>query len=908
VGHREQSAVSSQQSCRLTTADCSGFVGQAGRVGRVGNYMRIVIAVLVAMSVSSIAHAQQPRTDATLRVTVVDQSGGVIVGARVEVTPLAAGAPAVTLDTGGRGDAVFASLEPGRYTLHVEAPGFEPHDTRDIRLRAGDARREIKLAIAKFAESVDVTRDPRERGADRRSDAFATVLGQSEINELPDDPDEMERVLKEMAGPGAIMRVNGFRGGKLPPKDQIAQIRFHRNTFAADSHEPGMISVDIVTKPGLENWRGSTTLGLRDDTLNARNAFAPTKGEERNERAGFSLSGPLWKKHTSLSLSVDGVDAFDTKTIVAALPSGYFADSVRKPNETLNVSARVEHALTKSQQLRLEAQRSHTFTDNLGVGDFDLADRAYHQSRNESLFRASIAGSMRKSLFNDFRFQFRDQDTAFGAATQAPAVLVLNAFNSGGAQIGGGRGASDVDIADDLDIAIGKHALRTGLQFEAGRYRTDERRNGAGTFTFPDLDAFAAGRPTTYTRNVGDPRVTISQAQTGVYFQDDYRVRKELTVSAGVRGEWQSHIGGVHLGPRAGMAWSPFKSGKTTLRAGGGIFFDWFDALNYQQAIQLDGTHQQIETIVQPGYPDALLGGRALVLPNGRVQLTPNLDQPQLFETVAGVEQQLPGAARLNVMYIRRRGSHDLRGVNINAPIAGVRPDPSAGTITEIRSTAASSFDGLSFNLNFMNPQRRFFLAANYMLSRSIDETDSPFSLAADATNLAAERGPALMDARHRFMSFANIPLFHRRLSFGTSVRVQSALPYNITTGRDENGDTISNDRLAGVTRNSGRGSALVDLSTRLAWKIGFGGPASAGPGGPQIRIVRGGGDSNPLGDMPSGDNPKRYGIELYAQAFNVLNHTNATSFSGVVASPFFGRATAAGPARRVEIGARLTF
>ncbi len=871
--------------------------------------MRMLIALLIAVLFPALGFAQPAGTDATLRVTVVDPSGAVLVGAQVAVTPLAPGAAPVTPNTSGRGDAVFAALEPGRYAIHVEAAGFEPRDVREVRLRPGETRREVKLPIAKLAERVDVTRDPRERGADRRSDAFATVLGQAEIDELPDDPEEMERVLKEMAGPGAIMRVNGFRGGKLPPKDQIAQIRFHRNMFAADSHEPGMVSVDIVTKPGLEHWRGSTNLGLRNDALNARNAFAPAKGEERNERVGVSLNGPLWKKHTSLAMSVDGVDAFDSRTIVAALPSGYFANTVRKPTDTLNVSTRVEHALTKAQQLRLEMQRNHVFNDNLGVGDFDLTERAFHQTRNESLVRASLAGSIRKSLFNDFRFQFRNVDTAFGALTQAPAVLVLNAFNSGGAQIDGGRHAADVEIADDLDIAVGKHAVRAGLQFEGGRYRSDERRNTFGTFTFADLDAFTAGRPTTYTRTVGDPRVEVSQTQTGVYVQDDYRARKELTLSGGVRGEFQTHIGGFHLGPRGGMAWSPFKNGKTTVRAGAGVFFDWFDALTYQQAIQLDGTHQQIETIVQPGYPDPSIGGRALLLPNGRVQLMPDLEQPRLVETSVGVERQLPGAARLNVMYMRRRGSSELRGVNINAPAAnGIRPDPSAGTITDIRSTAASSFDGLSFNFNYVNPQRRFFVAANYFLSRSMNDADGAFSLAADAANLAAERGPALQDARHRFMSFANVPLFKRRLSFGTSVRVQSALPYNITTGRDDNGDTISNDRPAGVTRNSGRGRALIDLSTRLAWKVGFGGAAAAGPGGPQIRIIRGGADSNPLGDMPSGDGTKRYAVELYAQAFNLLNHTNALNFSGVLASPFFGRATSAAAPRRVEVGARLTF
>ena len=135
---------------------------------------------------------------------------------------------------------------------------------------------------------MQVGRDARERASDPRGDAFSTtVLGQQQIDELPDDPDEMEQMLREMAGPGAVLRVNGFRGGRLPPKGQIQQIRFRRNMFAADMHEPGFVSVDITTKPGLDNWRGATSLGFRDAALNARNAFAPEKGDEQHERYGF---------------------------------------------------------------------------------------------------------------------------------------------------------------------------------------------------------------------------------------------------------------------------------------------------------------------------------------------------------------------------------------------------------------------------------------------------------------------------------------------------------------------------------------------------------------------------------------------------------------------------------------------
>ena len=141
----------------------------------------------------------------------------------------------------------------------------------------------------------------------------------------------------------------------------------------------------------------------------------------------------------------------------------------------------------------------------------------------------------------------------------------------------------------------------------------------------------------------------------------------------------------------------------------------------------------------------------------------------------------------------------------------------------------------------------------------------------------------------------------------GTSVRVQSGLPYNITTGRDDNGDTVSNDRPAGVTRNTARGTATVDIGARLSWSIGFGGAAPP-PAGPQVRIVRGG-DADPLSSMGGGDmNQKRYGLELYVQGYNLLNHLNALNYSGVLTSPFFGQATSAAPPRRLEVGARLTF
>ena len=165
------------------------------------------------------------------------------------------------------------------------------------------------LKIQKLDETVSVGRDKSTVASDPNNDRFNTVLSKDQINALPDDPDEMERVLKEMAGPGATIRVDGFRGGKLPPKSQIRSIRFSRDAYAAENHMAGMVFVDIVTQPGIGPLRGSIDFLFRDDSLNARNAFQPEKGPEQTQQYTFNLSGTLRKERTSFSLSATGVDA-----------------------------------------------------------------------------------------------------------------------------------------------------------------------------------------------------------------------------------------------------------------------------------------------------------------------------------------------------------------------------------------------------------------------------------------------------------------------------------------------------------------------------------------------------------------------------------------------------------------------
>jgi hypothetical protein len=870
--------------------------------------MRTVAALAMVAVLATPAAAQAPR-DTSVRVVVADQSGAIIVNATVTLRPTDPPGQPLHSATNDQGEAVFSTVVPGRYAIRAEFPGFEPRQIDDVRVRAGNSvRRELKLNIAKVAQEVEVGQDPRDRALDPRGNAFGNVLTREQIEALPDDPDEMEEALKQMAGPGATVRVDGFRGGRLPPKSQIQSIRFRRDLFAAENHGGGMIHVDISTRPGGGPLRGTVDFTFRDESLNARNAFAPSRAAEQQQNGTLTLSGSLIKDRTGFSFSTNGVNSYDSKTINALTPDRSITGSVRRPADRANFNARIDHALTKSRTLRASYDRNGTSSENLGVGDFDLPDRAYSRDTTQDVFRVSVSGPIGKRFFNETRFQARHQTSVSESLTDAPAIVVLDAFSSGGAQIAGGRRGTDFEFASDWDYVVGRHSARAGVLFEGGRYRSDEVRNAGGTFTFASPEDFAAGHPTTYTKRTGDPLVQYGHAQFGWYVQDDVRVARSLSMSFGLRHEIQTHANDyLNFAPRFGTTWSPFKSGTLTFRGGVGIFYDWYEAQTYEQTLRVDGTRQSDLVVQNPGFPDPFSGGDAIELPSSRYQQAEDLTLPTILRTNVGVEQAIGRTGRLNVSYNFLRGGSLFRGRNVNAPSAdGTRPDPTVGNVTQVESTGRSEGHSLNVGFNILMPWHRAMVFVNYTLARLSNDTDGAFSLPANSLDLAAEWGPGGSDIRHRVGGMFNMNLW-KGFKLSTSFYANSAPPYTITTGRDDNGDTVSNDRPAGVGRNSARASDRWDLGARLSYTFGFGSRQGVdGPGGQMIMVRQGG--EVPMGGFSSGAEDKRWRIELYAAATNVANHTNLAGYSGVLTSPFFGLPTSASAPRRVELGARFGF
>jgi Carboxypeptidase regulatory-like domain len=865
------------------------------------------ISVFIALVLAALpCLAQATQGIASLEVIVKDPSGALINKAQVQL--VRNGKPQSLSSTNQRGEAHFNKVAAGRYQIHVEAPGFKAQDVDSGDISTGQNRREVTLEIEVIKVDVDVADEAQVRNTNPKGPSFSNVLTAEQIAQLPDDPDELENAINQLAGPGAQMRVNGFRGGKLPPKSQIREIRFRMNPYAAENHDAGFGFVDITTKPGINSWHGSFNFGFRDESLNGRQVFAPFRGPEQQRRFGLSLDGPLWKNHTSLFLNADGSLFFDARPILATLPGGTLSDLAYRPSRRLNLDARIEHVLTKTHTARLQFQRNAGVQNNLGVGDFDLPSRGYAQDQTEYIARVADSGVFGKKFFNEVRLQARWITTEARSVSLGQTILVPGAFNDGSAQRFGGRRQLDFELADNVDYALEQHGLRFGLQLEAGGYRSNERTNAFGTFQFADLEAFEAGLPTQYTQRIGDPTVNYRQYQFGWYVQDDYRVRKNLTISYGVRHELQNHVSGkLNLAPRLGFVWSPKKNGSITLRGGAGIFYDWFAAQTYEQTLRVDGERQRDLVVANPGFPNPFSGGIQTIPPPSRIQTDPNLQVPYIIQASAGMETQPFKLFRWTTNYQYQRGVHLLHGRNLNTPVPGFgRPDPTAGNITNIESSAYQSGHRLMIGIGPAKFVSGLFWNVNYLLMKNTNEADSPFSLPSNNFNLRGDRGPSATDLRHLISGFISKRL---PLGFGISTIFQatSALPYNITTGFDNNGDTVINDRPIGVGRNSERGESRWEIGSRLSWGTDFG-PEQQLTGGPQVRMVRVGGGDGAAAPSIGSPATKKYRLEFYAQAFNLLNRANLGVFNGVETSRFFGRATSAQPPRRMELGLRFNF
>jgi carboxypeptidase family protein/TonB-dependent receptor-like protein len=593
---------------------------------------------------------------ARIIVTVVDPSGGVVPDATVTLAALDSAAVTTIPPTksSDKGIATIENLPPGRYSVSASFPGFEIGLLKDIRLRPGDNKHVVVLPIQKLASEVTVGRDAQAVAADPRA-RFGTALTREQIDALSDDPAEMAQQLADMAGPNAVIRVDSFEGAQLPPKSQIKAIHITRDAFAAENHFAGGLFIDIITQPGVGALRGGGNLRLRDSALGARSPFATRKAPERFENYFGNVGGSLMKEKASFSIGVNGGNSYITPYAFSYIPGyGRYSDPlpIRQPSDNVGVNGLLDYALTRDQTLRLSVNHNTNTAKNLGVGGNDAIERAYTRSDSFTNVRIQEAGPLGRRFFTNTRLMIGRTTSDSASAVEAVTYRVMDARTTGGAQVRGGRRGTTFSLQSDLDYVRGIQSVRTGLSIDGGSYFSDDESNYLGTYLFDSPAALEAATPLNYTRRLGDSAIEYHNVQAAIYIQDDIRLRKNLTLSPGVRYEAQTHLHDYNnFGPRVGVSWAPFKGGKTSLRGSAGIFYDWLSSGVYEQSLRVNGFRQRELNIANPSFPDA--GTAGTISTGNRYLLSEDLPMARNTRVSAGSDVL---AARQRRVHLR---AHD---------------------------------------------------------------------------------------------------------------------------------------------------------------------------------------------------------------------------------------------------------
>jgi hypothetical protein len=907
-----------------------------------------LLFLLVWVSTNTVA---QDSPIGTLRGTLTDPSNAVIVNARVTVTGPAGKRSA---KTNGQGSYEILRLVPGKYKVSAAAKSFLTFTRRDVPISSGQTQQlDITLDLPSFTYKITVKGQQEQEAphvdAAPSANASRLVIRGKDLQALSDDPQQLQSELQALAGPhagpnGGQIYIDGFTGGQLPPKSAIREIQVNENPFSAEYDKPGFDRIEIFTQPGTDHCHGQVLVSDTGSFINSKNPFIPAETQPGYQTRMFNanLSGPLTKRAT-FSLNAERQNSDDSNIIVA--PAVGVEQAIPNPQTRTNVNLRLDYQLSANNTLTARYQLTKDNQANGGVGGLSLASQAYNSNNTEQTFEISDTQAVSSRTSNETRFQYvRDRNRQF-VQDFSPMIDVLGAFVGGGNSAGNSANHQDYfEIQNYTTITLKKHSLKFGGRLREVRNAVKTNANFNGTFTFGFMGAYcpasaqipcpAPGLPSQFSIVTGQPVVRGSLFDAGLFTQDDWSIRPNMTLSLGLRFETQTQIHDhADFAPRLAFAWAlghGKAAPKTVLRAGFGVFYERFSDDLLLQAEQLNGINQQQYIVNSPTFFPEIppLSSLGVTPVPTKYQISPRLHSPYLLQSAITLERQLGKLATISVSYLNSHGFDQLVLRNINAPmpVSGIQPLGNVGNIYQYESAAFFKQHQLiaNFKVN-AGPKLSFFgfYSLGYAQGDTGAGTNTASSLSAASAaptvnflsnqyNILADHGRTAFDVRHQFTLGGSVALPHAfRLS--PFVIITSGLPFNITVGQDLNGDSIFNDRPSFATGhlcggniqctslgtfnlnpglndvripiNYGTGPGQFTFNVRLSKTFAFG-----------KRLESGAAAGRPDGADPSdrgSETNTRYSLTFSVAASNLLNNVNLAPPIGVISSPGFGKSNA---------------
>jgi len=669
------------------------------------------------------------------------------------------------------------------------------------------------------------------------------------------------------------------------------------------------------------------------------------------------------------------------------------------PQYNTSFSPRIDYQLDSNNTLVARYTYTTASSKNGGVGDFSLPSRAYVSSMNQHSLRVTETNVLSQRVINESRFQYLRERSVDHGNNSIPTTLVPESFIGDGSDIGLSLNNKERwEWQNHTTWSLGQHVVKAGEQLHIVRVVDSRSQNFGGTFTFagglgPQLDAAnqivrdesghpimipisnieryrrtmifqqlgltraeiraLGGGPTQFSIAGGTPLAHVGQYDLGVFLQDDWRLRPDFAISLGMRFETQNNLDNqLNLAPRIGFAWAPgmgVKQSSTVIRGGFGLFYDRFSENLTLRARRSNGVTQKQFVVSDPEVLDSfdnvpsVEALSAFAIPQSIIHVARNLTAPYTMRALISVERQLPLGLTLTGAFKTARTLHLLRSRNINAPLSGAfavdgsetgeRPFGNTGEIFQYESSGISNQKELS--LTIVRSGKRATFYSTYVWNKAQSDTDGADSFPANTYDLRSEYGRSATDSRHSFYAGGWIRSLWG-IDLSPLIFMRSGLPFNITTGRDTNGDMLFLERPAFATDLT-RPTVVLSRFGAFDLEPGIGGRIiprnfGIGPGFFSVNMnfsktISLGSDSNDADSPAKSSNGnghrgianvlrrRSYGLTIAVQVENVFNHTNAGTPVGNLSSPLFGQSYSsagaygfgANPAGNRRIRAQLT-
>jgi hypothetical protein len=739
--------------------------------------------------------------------------------------------------------------------------------------------------------------------------------------------------------------------------DAVQEFRVYTDSYSAEYGQTQGGVINLITKSGTNSLHASLFEYFRNEKLDARDYFNPApsyKPAYRLNQFGGTLGGAIIHNKLFFFLDYEAVRQRSGNILIAEVPTAAIRatavpaiqnafQTLPLPNGPISASdprfgqytESVSNPLSENTGLikvDWEASPLDHFTarynnnENVTETYFGVAKgQAQEAPGMMQLGMVGYTRTISPTLVNEANVYY-NRFHVDPLASNDPTVLDSPIVNFGEGS-GVGPGLFNLHVAnnsitwlDNVTWVLGRHQLKMGGEIIRNQPNKELGYQQTVRFlTFSDALANRAYSDGT----LGFPEIGIRNSYAQFFVQDNYQATKKLSINMGVRYQYdttptESHnrIANFDLAtgqlqpegssilnaptldfaPRIGIAYSPFASSKTVLRAGFGIFYSDLNGGNLAQNLPSNvpgfGYTASVNQLQVPG----LVG---LPFPNLSSFSVPttsfsaiamNYQQAYSAKWNFNIQQRLTSTSMLQLEYDGIRGNHLQEGLDENRlfPGGAGRPFPQYGSVNTTLTGAVSDYQALLvvFRQRFSHG---FSFNANYTWSHSLDDAPGVFGSFQNDHDWMMDYGNSDFDVRHNLefdttYLIPGAPHIPKVIAAGWQLNVigtiRSGFPYSVACGCDPL-DVGQASARANLT--SGVPVTPVDYNLPSNQYGDLGRNALVGPGAVNF-------DTSLFKDFSLTERQK---VQFRAEFFNIFNHPQFSNPNAALNNvPFFGQTT----------------